>query len=115
LHHITNAGRAIFDKEVVPATFANFPIGYTGRTSTVFISGAPIERPTGHYYDKSSPTNPKPVVFGPSKAMDYELEIGVVIGKPVPLHQRLNAKDADEHVFGLVLLNDWSGKQASSL
>ena len=42
--------------------------------------------------------------------MDYELEIGVVIGKPVPLHQRLNAKDADEHVFGLVLLNDWSGK-----
>jgi fumarylacetoacetase len=114
LHHITNAGRAIFDKEVVPATFANFPIGYTGRTSTVFISGAPIERPTGHYYDKSSPTNPKPVVFGPSKAMDYELEIGVVIGKPVPLHQRLNAKDADEHVFGLVLLNDWSARDIQS-
>lgn len=42
--------------------------------------------------------------------MDYELEIGVVIGKPLPLHQRLNANDADEHVFGLVLLNDWSGK-----
>lgn len=47
-------------------------------------------------------------MYGPSRAMDYELEIGVIVGKSVPALQGLKAKDADEHIFGMVILNDWS-------
>ena len=50
------------------------------------------------------------MAYGPSQAMDYELEIGVVVGTPVPANRGLDATDADEHIFGLVLLNDWSGE-----
>jgi fumarylacetoacetase len=49
-------------------------------------------------------------VYGPSQALDYELEIGVIVGKGVSRLQGLNAKDADEHIFGFVILNDWSGE-----
>lgn len=67
----------------------------------------------GQYRDKSAPTaadEPKPVVFGASKAVDYELEFAAIIGKPLGMRQRLNAVDAAEHIFGFVVLNDWSGK-----
>jgi fumarylacetoacetase len=69
----------------------------------------------GQFRDKSTaPTGnanePKPVIFGASRAVDYELELAAIIGKPLPMRQRLNAVDADEHVFGFVILNDWSGE-----
>lgn len=54
-------------------------------------------------------------MYGPSRAMDYELEIGVVVGKPLPPNRGLDARDAEEHIFGLVILNDWSGMSFSSL
>lgn len=66
-----------------------------------------------HYRDKKAPpagsNEPRAVVFGPSKAVDYEMEFAAIIGKPLPMRKRLNAVDADEHVFGFVILNDWSG------
>ena len=52
----------------------------------------------------------KPIIYGPSKAMDWELEVGVIVGQGVPRLQGLDAKDADEHIFGFVILNDWSGQ-----
>lgn len=110
LHHVRNAGRAILNDETPPRGFFNFPIGYNGRASTIVVSGTPIVRPKGHIIDRSAATEEKPIVFGPSKAMDYELEVGVIVGKPVPMAKGVNAKDADEHIFGLVILNDWSGK-----
>lgn len=80
------------------------------------VSGTDVERPLGQYRDKSAPTaanEPKPVVYGPSKAVDYELEFAAIIGKPLAMGKRLNAVDADEHIFGFVILNDWSGESPS--
>ncbi len=74
------------------------------------MSGIDIERPQGQYLDKSAATNPKPVIYGPSRAVDYELEFAAIVGKPLLMRQRLNAVDADDHIFGFVVLNDWSGK-----
>jgi fumarylacetoacetase len=69
-----------------------------------------VIRPQGHFFDRSAPTEKKPIVYGPSQALDYELEIGVIVGKGLSRLQGLNAKDADEHIFGFVILNDWSGE-----
>ncbi|GLI75221.1 hypothetical protein PoHVEF18_003474 [Penicillium ochrochloron] len=110
LHHVRNAGRAILNDESPPPGFFNFPIGYNGRASTIFVSGTPVIRPQGHFFDRSAPTEKKPIVYGPSQALDYELEIGVIVGKGVSRLQGLNAKDADEHIFGFVILNDWSAR-----
>ncbi|KAG2412899.1 hypothetical protein HFD88_010456 [Aspergillus terreus] len=110
LDHVKNAGRAILNDESPPPGFFHFPIGYTGRASTIVVSGTPIVRPLGHFYDRTAATEKKPVVYGPSRAMDYELEIGVVVGKPLPPNRGLDARDAEEHIFGLVILNDWSAR-----
>ncbi|KAJ5907154.1 uncharacterized protein N7473_004070 [Penicillium subrubescens] len=110
LHHVRNAGRAILNDESPPPGFFNFPIGYNGRASTIFVSGTPVIRPQGHFFDRSAPTEKKPIVYGPSQALDYELEIGVIVGKGLSRLQGLNAKDADEHIFGFVILNDWSAR-----
>ena len=110
LEHVKNAGRIIINDERPPPAFFNFPIAYQGRASSVIVSGTDVERPLGQYVDKSATTNPKPVVYGPSRAVDYELEFAAIVGKPLPMRQRLNAIDADEHIFGFVVLNDWSGK-----
>ncbi|KAJ5621004.1 hypothetical protein N7510_004988 [Penicillium lagena] len=110
LHHVKNAGRAILNDDAPPPGFFNFPIGYNGRTSTIVVSGTPIIRPHGHFYDRTAPTETKPIIFGPSRAVDYELELGFIVGKSVPQLQGLNAKDADEHIFGMVILNDWSAR-----
>lgn len=72
------------------------------------VSGTPIVRPHGHFFDRTAMSEKKPIIYGPSRAMDYELEIGVIVGKDVPAVHGLNAKDADEHIFGMVILNDWS-------
>lgn len=113
LHHVKNAGRAILNDDTPPPGFFNFPIGYTGRASTIVVSGTPIVRPQGHFYDRTASTETKPIIFGPSRALDYELELGFVVGKSVPRLQGLNAKDAEEHIFGMVILNDWSGTLAT--
>jgi fumarylacetoacetase len=116
LEHVKNAGRIIINDERPPPAFFNFPIAYQGRASSVIVSGTDVERPMGQYRDKAAPTTadePKPVVFGPSRAVDYELEFAAIIGKPLPMRQRLNAVDAGEHIFGFVVLNDWSGKYTS--
>ncbi|KAJ5524149.1 hypothetical protein N7494_010799 [Penicillium frequentans] len=110
LHHVRNAGRAILNDESPPPGFFNFPIGYNGRASTIVVSGTPIVRPNGHFFDKTAASEKKPVIYGPSRAMDWELEIGVIVGQGVPRLQGLNAKDADENIFGFVILNDWSAR-----
>lgn len=108
LHHVRNAGRAVINDPTPPPGFFHFPIGYNGRTSTIVVSGTPITRPNGHFYDRTASSEQKPIIYGPSRAMDYELEIGLIVGKELDASQGLNAKDADEHIFGMVILNDWS-------
>ncbi|KAL3463748.1 hypothetical protein BJX64DRAFT_276373 [Aspergillus heterothallicus] len=114
LNHVRNAGRAILNDPSPPPGFFHFPIGYAGRASTIVVSGTPVTRPKGHFYDRSNPT-PKTVIYGPSRALDYEMELGVVIGRPLSHGQGVNAKNAEEHVFGFVVLNDWSARDIQGL
>ena len=104
--HVVNAGEAVFGKRVLPPGFPHFPLGYGGRSSSIVTSGTPVRRPLGQYRSKNDPTI---VEFGPCRELDYELELGCIIGKPVKLGDIATAADADEHIFGVVLLDDWSG------
>ncbi|CAI4214083.1 unnamed protein product [Parascedosporium putredinis] len=78
---------------------------FIGRASSVVVSGTDIERPIGQYRDKSKDGA---IVDGASKAVDYEMEFAAIVGKPLAMNQRVLATDADEHIFGFVILNDWS-------
>ncbi|KAL3431967.1 hypothetical protein BDV09DRAFT_206285 [Aspergillus tetrazonus] len=116
LNHVQNAGRAILNDASPPPGFFHFPIGYTGRASTVVVSGTPITRPCGHFYDRSNPV-PRTVVYGPSRALDYEMELGVVVGRPFGWGSAkgIPATDAEEYIFGFVVLNDWSARDIQGL
>lgn len=106
--HATNVGRLFRpDSEPLTPNWKHLPIGYHGRSGTVVVSGTDIIRPCGQ---RKPPTEPTPV-FGESVRLDIEAELGFVVGgppsdlgHPVPLGQ------ADEHLFGVVLLNDWSAR-----
>ncbi|PVH73071.1 Fumarylacetoacetase [Cadophora sp. DSE1049] len=91
-----------------PSNFHAFPTAYNGRSSSLVISGTPISRPHGMLL-----INPvsRTYEFGPSKRIDYELELGFFVSKPVPFGERIvSANEAKEHIFGFVLLNDWSAR-----
>ncbi|KAK3677158.1 hypothetical protein LTR78_002696 [Recurvomyces mirabilis] len=105
--HVQNASEAMTGQRSVPPSFYSQPVGYAGRCSSLDISGTPVERPLGHFFEGKPGSK---VVFGPCKRMDYELEVGAIVGKPVARKQRVLASKADEHVFGYVLVNDWSAR-----
>ncbi len=98
-HHATNAGR-IFrpDGEALPANWKRMPVGYHGRSGSLVASGTPIPRPAGIL---------GPGEFGPSARLDFEAEVAFVVGVP---GRRIPVADADRHVFGICLLNDWSAR-----
>jgi fumarylacetoacetase len=100
--HVVRAGEAVLGKSFLPPAFKHFPIGYGGRSSSVVVSGTPIERPLGQFVDRKS-GDEKKVVLAPSREVDYELEVAAVVGKPVAMGERLYAKDADGHIFGVSL------------
>jgi len=103
LHHASNVGR-IFRPEnddPLPPNWRHLPIGYHGRAGTVVPSGTPIARPQGQR---------GPGDFGPTQKLDVELELGFVIGRPSRLGEPVPVERALDHVFGVVLLNDWSAR-----
>ncbi|MBR7742923.1 fumarylacetoacetase [Phycicoccus sp. BSK3Z-2] len=107
-HHASNVGR-IFrpDSEPLTPNWKHLPIGYHGRSSTVVVSGTDVVRPTGQ---RKPPSEPVPT-FGPSVRLDIEAELGFVVGGPrTGLGDRVDLADADDHLFGVVLLNDWSAR-----
>ncbi|KAF4980024.1 hypothetical protein FZEAL_3886 [Fusarium zealandicum] len=112
LDHVTNAGRIIVGSDKPPPAFFKFPIGYQGRTSSIVISGTDIERPMGQFRDLSvqDSLSEKAIAFGPSNKVDYEVELAAIIGKPLAMKKRLQAKDSNDHIFGFVILNDWSAR-----
>lgn len=103
LDHVLNAGEAAMGVRSEPPGFRHFPIGYGGRASSIVPSGESIPRPLGQF------RSPEGVCFGPSKAVDFELEVACVIGKPSAMGTPVPADEAEDHIFGFVLLNDWSG------
>ncbi|WP_375492551.1 fumarylacetoacetate hydrolase family protein [uncultured Jatrophihabitans sp.] len=98
-HHATNAGR-IFrpDGAALPPNWKHLPVGYHGRSASLRVSGEPVPRPSGVLSADE---------FGPSQRLDFEAELAFVVGTR---GQRIAVDDADRHVFGVSLLNDWSAR-----
>ncbi|NYG07929.1 fumarylacetoacetase [Phycicoccus badiiscoriae] len=107
-HHATNVGR-IFrpDSEPLTPNWKHLPIGYHGRAGTVVVSGTDVVRPQGQ---RKAATDPAPS-FGPSRKLDIEAELGFVVGGGTALGEPVAvALAAERHLFGVVLLNDWSAR-----
>ena len=101
IHHATNLGRILRpDSEPLMPNWRHIPVAYHGRAGSVAVSGTPVARPIGMLAGD-------PPSSGPSRALDIELELGTVIGRG---GTRIGPDDADAHVFGFVLLNDWSAR-----
>jgi fumarylacetoacetase len=107
LEHATNIGR-IFrpDADPLPPNWRWLPVGYHGRAGTVVVTGTDVRRPRGQV---KLPGDAAPV-YAPSRRLDIELELGFVVGAPSTLGEPVPAERFADHVFGVVLLNDWSAR-----
>jgi fumarylacetoacetase len=101
-YHAANVGRILRPGQppLLP-NWRHLPIGYHGRAGTVVVSGTPVVRPCGQLGAGR---------FGPSARLDIEAEVGFVVGVPSPIGSRVSADDLAAHVFGVVLVNDWSAR-----
>jgi len=89
------------------ANWRHLPVGYHGRASSVVVSGTPIRRPNG----QTKPTDDAPPVYGPCRLLDFELETAFFVGGVCPeLGYSIPIEKAHEHIFGVVLMNDWSAR-----
>ena len=106
-HHATNVGTMFRGAEnALPPNWLHIPIGYNGRASTVVVSGTEITRPNGQL---KAPDVDAPH-FGPCQRLDIELEMGAIVGTSTEMGQPVSIDEADEMIFGYVLLNDWSAR-----
>ncbi len=106
-HHATNVGTIFRGADnALPPNWLHIPIGYNGRASTVVVSGTEIRRPNGQLKlpDADTPH------FGPCQRLDIELEMGAVVGGSTEMGQPVTVAEADQMIFGYVLLNDWSAR-----
>src|SRR3954454_10837508 len=106
IHHATTIGRMLRPDNPLMPNYKWVPIGYHGRASSVVVSGTRVARPNGQ---RKGADEPSPS-FGPSRRLDYEVELGFVIGPGNPLGKSIKIEDAEKHVFGVLLLNDWSAR-----
>src|SRR3984893_15279138 len=105
--HATNVGVMFRGKDnALQPNWLHMPIGYNGRASTVVVSGTKVRRPHGQL----KPPSAELPSFGPCKRLDFELEMGAVIGQTSPIGERLSEQQAEEMIFGFVILNDWSAR-----
>lgn len=106
IYHAENAGRMFRPDNPLLPNYHWVPIGYHGRASSVVVSGTPVVRPRGQI---KAADRPAPEV-GPSRRLDFELELGLVIGPGNPLGKPVPIGKAREHIFGITLFNDWSAR-----
>ncbi len=107
IDHATNVGTMLRDpKNALFPNWKHLPVGYHGRSSSIVISGTSIHRPKG----QTKPSETEPPVYGPCKSLDFELETAFIIGKPTTLGSSVTTAAADDHIFGMVLFNDWSAR-----
>ena len=105
--HATNVGCMFRDpKNALLPNWSELPVGYNGRASTVVASGFDVVRPSGQI---KLPDQERPI-FSPCRKLDFELETGFIVGKPNKIGQPIAIEDAWEHIFGMVLFNDWSAR-----
>jgi fumarylacetoacetase len=106
VHHALRVGKQFRPDNPLLPNYKWVPIAYHGRSSSIGVSGQHFPRPVGQLL----PPGAEKPVLGPSKRLDYELEVGVFIGAGNELGRRIAIADAERHVFGLCLLNDWSAR-----
>ncbi len=105
--HATNVGIMFRGKEnALMPNWLHLPVAYHGRASSVVIDGTDLLRPLG----QTLPVEGEPPVFGPSRLVDFELEVGFITGPGNELGEAIDVSRAHEHIFGLVLVNDWSAR-----
>ncbi|WP_105245878.1 fumarylacetoacetase [Psychrobacter sp. Marseille-P5312] len=105
--HATNVGTMFRDpNNALLPNWTEMPVGYNGRASTVVVSGTDIVRPSGQL----KPNADERPIFSPCKRLDFELETAFIVGKGNQLGQPIAVDEAFEHIFGMVLLNDWSAR-----
>merc|ERR1712212_1250179 len=108
LDHATNVGTMFRGKDnALMPNWKHLPVGYHGRASSVVVSGTPVRRPNG----QTRPVDTEPPKFGPCRLMDFELEMAFFVGGDCPpMGDSITAQEADKHIFGMVLMNDWSAR-----
>ena len=106
IHHATAVGKLFRPDNPLLPNYKWVPIGYHGRASSIGVSGQPVRRPWGQTKaaDAAAPT------LAPSRRLDYELELGAFIARPNALGEPVGIDEAEEHLFGLCLFNDWSAR-----
>ncbi len=105
--HATNIGTMFRGAEnALMPNWLHLPVGYHGRASSIVVSGTPVHRPKG----QTMPAGAEKPVYGPSKLLDFELEMAFVVGKSSELGTPVSTAQAEEHIFGLCLFNDWSAR-----
>lgn len=105
IHHATTVGKLFRPDNPLMPNYKWVPIGYHGRASSIVVSDTPVRRPMGQ--TKGSAEIPQ---FGPSQRLDYELELGFLIGTGNPLGEPIAIENAAQHLFGVALFNDWSAR-----
>jgi fumarylacetoacetase len=110
IHHAMRVGKLFRPDSPLLPNYKYVPIGYHGRASSIVISGSPIKRPQGQT-KAASAVEP---AYGPSQSLDYELEAGFFIGKGNALGAPIPIGEAEQHLFGLCLVNDWSARDIQS-
>ena len=105
IHHATRVGSIMRPDSPLLPNYKHVPIAYHGRASSIVVSGTPVRRPSGQVR-----RGDEPPAFAPSGRLDFELEAGFIVGRGNALGERIALADADSHLFGMVLLNDWSAR-----
>jgi fumarylacetoacetase len=110
IHHATNVGSMFRPDNPLLPNYKWVPIGYHGRASSIVANGTAVRRPVGQARDEREGTPS----FAPSRRLDYELEVGVLIGRGNSLGVSIPIAEAEQHIFGLCLVNDWSARDIQS-
>ncbi len=106
IFHATNVGSMFRPTNPLLPNYKYVPIGYHGRSSSIVVSGEPVHRPGGQLKDEKDEVP----IFGPSRRLDYELEVGAFVGPGNRMGEPINIRKAEEHIFGICILNDWSAR-----
>jgi fumarylacetoacetase len=110
IEHATNVGSMFRPDNPLLPNWKHLPVGYHGRASSIMVSGTPFHRPKGQF----KPADSEIPVFGATKQLDFELEMAFIVGKGNELGESVPTNQAEEHIFGFVLFNDWSARDMQS-
>jgi len=110
IYHATNVGKLFRPDNPLLPNYKHDPIAYHGRASSIVISGTEVTRPKG----QTVPANSTTPTFGPTQMLDYEAEVGFFVGRGTALGETVGIEAAEEHLFGICLVNDWSARDIQS-